>query len=299
LVDNVTFHVDGCLPDRGDAMTTAAFDYVAATTVDEVVTALAPGDAVVLAGGQSLVPELIGGDPPVRRIVDINRVAGLDTLAEVDGALRVGPLVRHQTFESGAVGGALGDLLRAVVCHIGHPPIRARGTMLGSFAYAHPAAEWPVVAVILGAEMVLRGQNRSRTVPAREFFTGPFTTVRRPEELLIEARLPALPDGTGVGYAEDRRTTVFPQAAAMAAVSVTGGLISAAAIGLVNAGPCPVRASAAERTLLGGVFSDAAISVAAEAAAAADEGPGADAPGRKRAWPILVRRALTQARDGL
>ncbi|MEU4562773.1 FAD binding domain-containing protein [Actinoplanes sp. NPDC023936] len=236
----------------------------------------------------------------VRRVVDINRVPGLDTLAESGGSLRVGPLVRHRTFESDQVTGPLGDLLRAVVCHIGHPPIRARGTMLGSFAFAHPAAEWPVVAMMLDARMTLTGRDGSRTLPAESFFTGPFTTARRPDEMLTEARLRVLPAGTGIGYAEDRRTTIFPQAAAITAITVTESVVSAAAIGLVNAGPCPVRARAAEKVLLHGPLSDAAISAAAEAAADVDvPGTGPDRLVRQRAFRTLARRALSQARDGL
>ncbi|GAA0460470.1 hypothetical protein Ade02nite_14760 [Paractinoplanes deccanensis] len=269
-------------------------EYIPATTVTEVLTALADGRTCVLAGGQSLVLEMARQNVHPRRVVDINRVAEFDVLREDGGALRVGPLVRHRMFESGAVAGALGDLLRVVVRHIGHPPIRARGTMLGSLAYAHPAAEWPVVALILGATLSLRGPDGCRTVPVERFFTGPGTTARRPDELLAEVRLPLLPPGTGAGYAEDRRGPgIWADAAAMAAVTVTDGLVTAAAIGLVNAGPCPVRARAAERALIGTAFSDTAITEAARAAAR--EVPDAD---RQRAIQVMTRRALTQAREG-
>jgi carbon-monoxide dehydrogenase medium subunit len=262
-------------------------DYITATHPDEVLTALADGRTTVLAGGQSLFPL-------PRRVVDINRVAEFGVLAEKDGALLVGPTVRHQAFETGAVGGALGDLLRLIVRHIGHPPIRARGTMLGSLAYAHPAAEWPVAAMILDATMELTGPDGCRTVPAARFFTGPGTTVRRPEELLTGVRLPLLPPGTGAGYAEDRSTPgIWAYAATMAAVTVAGGVVTAAAIGLVNGGPCPVRARAAERVLIGAPLSDAAITAAALAAAA--EAPASD---RRRAFQVLTRRAQTQAREG-
>jgi carbon-monoxide dehydrogenase medium subunit len=255
-------------------------EYIAATNVAEVLTALADGRTSVLAGGQSLLE--------ARRVVDINRVSEFEVLAEAGGMLRVGPLVRHRTFESDAVGGALGELLRLVVRHIGHPPIRAQGTMLGSLAYAHPAAEWPVVAMILGASLELAGPDGTRMVPAERFFTGPCTTVRRPEELLASVRLPALPPNTGVGYAEDRRGPgIWADAAAMAAVTMTDSVVTAAAIGLVNAGPCPVRARAAEQALIGTTFSDAAITRAAVVAG----------DSYRRAFQVLTRRALTQARD--
>ncbi|WP_328474292.1 FAD binding domain-containing protein [Actinoplanes sp. NBC_00393] len=282
-------------------MRTAAVEYIAATSVDEVLAALADGGTSVLAGGQSLVPVVTRAGAPPCRLVDINRVEGLGTLAEVDGYLRVGALVRHRTFESDVVGGPLGDLLRVVVRHIGHPPIRARGTMLGSLAYAHPAAEWPAMAVTVGARLVLQGPDGRRTVPADSFFTAPFRTTRRPEELLVEAQLPVLPDGTGIGYAEDRRTTIYPQAAVMAAITVTDGEVSAAAMCLVNSGPYPVRAACAEHALFGTTLSDTAIAAAAQIAAERDTrllDEDASRPGRRRAYEVLARRALRHAREG-
>ncbi|MFF5077368.1 FAD binding domain-containing protein [Actinoplanes sp. NPDC000266] len=263
-------------------------EYIPATSAAEVLTALADGQTQVLAGGQSLF-----FTTPPRRVVDINRVAEFDVLTEVDGALRVGPTVRHRAFETDAVGGALGDLLRIVVRHIGHPPVRARGTMLGSLAYAHPAAEWTVLAMIVDASLELAGPAGCRTVPAARFFTGAGTTARRPDELLAGVRLPTLPPGTGTGYAEDRRGPgIWAYAATMAAVTTTDDVVTAAAVGLVNAGPCPVRAHAAERALIGTTFSDTAIIAAAHAAAA--EVTDGD---RRRAVQVLTRRALTQARE--
>ncbi len=284
-------------------MTNAAFDYIAASNAEEALTALADGETAVLAGGQSIVLDVTNGDACPRRVVDINRVKEFDAYTEADGTLRVAPLVRHRTFESDAVSGALGHLLRTVVRHIGHPPIRARGTMLGSLAYAHPAAEWPVVATVLDAQMELSGPEGCRTVPAGEFFTGPFSTVRRPEELLTEVRLPMLPDGTGAGFAEHRPPQAkYAEVAAMAAVTVTDGKVSRAVIGLVNAGPRPIRARAAEQSLLGGPLSDAAIIRAADAAANLDADFGAksttDRRQRMNAVKVLTRRALTQSREG-
>jgi aerobic carbon-monoxide dehydrogenase medium subunit len=282
-------------------MSAAAVEYLTARSVDDVLTALADGRTSVLAGGQSLVPMVTRPDAPPYRLVDINRVHGLDVLVQTDQWLRVGALVRHRAFESDTIGGPLGDLLRVVVRHIGHPPIRARGTMLGSLAYAHPAAEWPAVAVAVGAQLVLEGPAGRRTVPAEGFFVAPFRTLRRPEELLVEARFPALPDGTGIGYAEDRRTSVFPHAAALATVTMTDGVVTSAAICLVNSGPHPVRARAAENALLGTTFGDTAIDAATEMAALKDIqllDDDASRPRQRRAFQVLLRRALRHAREG-
>ncbi|GLY06983.1 FAD binding domain-containing protein [Actinoplanes sp. NBRC 101535] len=277
-------------------------DYIVVKEPDEAIAALADGDTAVLAGGQSLVLDLARRANQPARLVDINRVAAFDSLAETGTGWRIGPLVRHRTFETEAVGGRLGVLLRRIVRHIGHPPIRARGTMLGSLAYAHPAAEWTVLAAMLGARLELAGPDGIRPVAAGDFFTGPFSTVRRPDELLAGLHLDALPPRTGTGYAEVRGPrAVYAETAAMAAVTVADGVVVNAAIGLVNAGPCPVRARAAERALIGGPFRDRAITTAAERAAEEDATflhlPAADRPHLRLLLRAMTRRALTQARE--
>lgn len=284
-------------------MKPAQFDYVAARSPDDVVAALADGTTHVLAGGQSLVLEMNFRSVRPRRLVDINGVAGFGDIALDPAVLRVGPLVRHRAFESDAVPGPLGVLLRRVAHHIAHPPIRARGTMAGSLAYAHPAAEWPALAAALDAEIELRGPGGSRVVRAGEFFTGPFRTARRPDELLAEVRLPLLPAGTAVGFVEHRRTRAsFAQLAALAAVTVADGRVVTASVGLVNAADRPVRATAAEAALIGRALDDDAIADAARAAARDDADPGpqpyADIAYQRHAVAVLTRRALTQARDG-
>lgn len=282
-------------------MKPAPFDYVAARSVGDAIAALADGDAHVLAGGQSLVLEMNFRATRPRRLVDINGVADFERMALDGTVLRVGPLVRHRAFESDCAPGPLGKLLGRVAHHIAHPPIRVRGTMLGSLAYAHPAAEWPTIAVALGADVDLVGSGGRRTVRAEDFFTGPFTTVRRPDELLAEVRLPLLPDGTAVGFVEHRRTHAsFAELAVAVAVTVADGRVASASVGLVNAADRPVRAAAAEAALLGRPFDDDAIAAAARAAAEEDASPipqpHADIGYQRHAVGVLTRRALAQAR---
>lgn len=284
-------------------MKPAPFDYLAARSPGDVVAALADGHTQVLAGGQSLVLEMNFRTARPRRLVDINGVTGFDRLASGDGMLHVGPLVRHRAFESGTVPGPLGALLWRVAHHIAHPPVRARGTMLGSLAYAHPAAEWPAVATALGAELELLGPHGRRVLTAGDFFTGPFTTARRPEELLTEVRIPLLPAGSTIGFAEHRRTHAsFAQLAVVAAVTVANGRVVSAWLGLINAADRPVRARAAETTLMGRPLEDTSIAAAARAAAEQDADPRpqpyADIAYQRHVVGVLTRRVLTEARDG-
>src|SRR4051812_40679415 len=138
-------------------MKPAAFRYHAPTTIDEAVATLAevaPEDGRILAGGQSLVPIMAFRLARPAHLVDINGIAALARLTIEGSELRIGACVRHAAFHGQTVEGPLGKLLTCVVHHIGHHPIRTRGTFCGSLAHADPASEWCLVAATLGARIV-------------------------------------------------------------------------------------------------------------------------------------------------
>lgn len=282
-------------------MKPAPFDYFRARTPEEAAALLADAgdEARVLAGGQSLVLDMNFRRVRPSRLVDINPVDELDRLDAEGDYLRVGALVRHRAFEEPVVPGPLGAMLARACGHIAHPPIRARGTMVGSLAYAHPAAEWGAVAVALDAELELLGPGGRRTVGAGDFFRGPFATAREPDELLTGVRLP-LPDGnTGAGFVEHRRTEAsYAMVAAVATLTLRGGTVDEARIGLANAADRPLRARLAERSLAGeppssGLFAEAGRLAAGEADPRPE--PHCDVAYRRHAVSVLVRRALAEA----
>ena len=184
-------------------MKAAPFDYVRPATVDDAVAVLAGAgeEGKVLAGGQSLVPVLAMrlGRPAV--LVDINAVAGLDELSLPGGALYIGAAVRQRRVEHDPLTAAV-PLLRLALPWVGHRELRSRGTVCGSLAHADPAAELPAVAACLDATLDLAGPSGRRSVSARDFFTGPMTTVLASDELLLGARFPAAVPGDGFGFAE-------------------------------------------------------------------------------------------------
>ncbi|GIH25204.1 carbon-monoxide dehydrogenase medium subunit [Acrocarpospora phusangensis] len=286
-------------------MKLAAFDYAAPRTVPEAVAVLADGgrDVRVLAGGQSLLLEMRLHRLSPDLVVDINGVGGLDRLDVNDGTAEVGALVRHDVFDSPrAVPGPLGTLLALAAPNIAHPPIRARGTMVGSLAWAHPASEWCAIAMALDAVIRLRGPEGVREVPVRDWFLGPFTTARRPGELLLSVRLPLLDAHTGVGFLEHRRTHFsFAQVGVAVALAVRDGVVEEARIGLANCADRPVRAYAAERELNGTEVGHSFVRagrVAAEQDAAPLAEPYADVEYRRQVIAVLVARTLRQAAEG-
>ena len=212
------------------------FAYAAPTSLDEAIGLLGAG-ADVLAGGQSLVPELSFRDRRPDLLVDINRIPGLDGIEAVDGGLRIGALVRHAALERSALVRERCPLLARVVRFIAHPPVRNRGTVCGSIANAHPAAELAAVLAATGGTVELRSRAGERTVPYHRFVRGPFATARRPDELVTAVHVPAHAAG---GFHEiTRREREYALAGA---VALPDGRIA-----LFGVEGAPRRLEAAER----------------------------------------------------
>src|SRR6476661_2293503 len=220
-------------------MKPARFRYHAPKTIEEAVDTLAEvagEDGRVLAGGQSLVPIMAFRLARPPHLVDINGVAGLNRVARVGDRLAIGALARHASFYEPVIEGPLGRLLATVVRHIAHHPIRTRGTFCGSLAHADPASEWCMVAVTLGAEIVLRSKRGTRTVPANDFFGGIMTTAREDDALLTEAQLPLLSADTRFGFCEfSRRAGDFALSMALATYRIKDGVMTEVRLGVGGA----------------------------------------------------------------
>ncbi len=283
-------------------MKPAAFRYHAPKTIDEAVALLAevaPQDGRVLAGGQSLVPTMAFRLAKPTHLVDINGVAALNRLGVAGGKLVIGACVRHAAFHRPVCEGPLGALLRDVVRHIAHYPIRNRGTFCGSLAHADPASEWCLVMAALDGEVAAKSAHGERVIAARDFFKGVMTTALRDDELLVEARLNILGADTRCGFYEfSRRAGDFAMAAALCSYRLEAGKIVAPRIALGGAEPSPRRIAEAERALAGAVPGDKAFRAAAQAAMAAVdpmEDATTSAEFRRDLVLAVTRRALERA----
>lgn len=278
------------------------FEYVAATSVEQALDALAEhGDeAKLLAGGQSLVPLLAFRLARPAVLVDLNGIDGLGGISLEDGTLVLGATARERKVERHPGLAERCPMVVEAISHIGHVAIRNRGTVGGSLVHADPAAEWPALAVALDAELDVTSRRGTRTIPASEFFLSYFTTVVEPDEVLTQIRVP-LPNGrTGSAFLElARRHGDFALAGVGALVTLDDdGAASDVRLGLIGVGDRPVRASGAEAALHGRVPDDDAVAEAAEAVASEIEPSGdihASADYRRHLATVLTRRALAAA----
>jgi CO/xanthine dehydrogenase FAD-binding subunit len=280
-------------------MKPAAFEYVVADSVEAAVAALAAGDAKILAGGQSLVPMLNFRLLRPAILVDINRIPGLALIRDDGDAVTIGALTRHHQLETSPVVAAHIPVLTEAMTHVAHLAIRNRGTIGGSLSHADPAAELPMMAVLLDAELRLVSASGTRTVASRDFFLDALTVDLAEGEMLTEITLPKLPPHTGWGFEEvSRRSGDFALAAAAVTLTITDGVIGRVRIVMTGVAPTARRASDAEAMLIGsrldqGVGDD--VIDAIRAVAEPDTDLHASADYRRHLVGVLGRKALLAA----
>jgi carbon-monoxide dehydrogenase medium subunit len=279
-----------------------SFEYRAPATLDEALGLLAQyGDeAKVLAGGQSLVPLLNLRLARPSLLVDINRLPGLGAVEFEPDLVRLGALVRHRAVERPAIDGPLGRLLARVARKVGHPPIRARGTICGSLAHADPTAEWCLVAIGTGAEVEVVSVRGHRRLSVDDLIDSPFVTALEPDELIRGVAFPRWVNGrVGAGFAERSRTAgSFAELAACVVVHADNGRLIAASVAVAGTGGRPVRLAGTSQQLAGRPLTRATVTEAAVWAAQEVEPrrDGETPPGYVRAAvEVLVEAALSQA----
>ena len=282
-------------------MKPAPFDYTAATSVEMATASLAEAgdDAKIIAGGQSLVPLLNFRLLRPSILVDINPIESLSFITETATNIRVGALTRHYQLETSPVIARHLPVLSCAMTHVAHLAIRNRGTIGGSLAHGDPAAELPMMALLLDAELHIASVSSARTIAARDFFLGALTVDLGAGEIVTEIVLPKLPPRTGWGFAEvARRHGDFALAAVAATLTVVADAIVEARIALTGVGRTPLRVAEAESLLVGQAPTPYLSGQTVEAVRAAmepDSDLHASADYRRHLAGVLTSRALAAA----
>ena len=287
-------------------MKAAAFEYVRADSVDHVCRILAApggGERKVIAGGQTLVPLMAMRLARPELLVDVNGIDELRGIAVAGGALAVGAGTRQRDVERSAEAARAAPLLVKALGFVGHQQTRNRGTIGGSLAHGDPAAEIPLAAVALDAELEARSaRGPASWQAANGFFLGPMTTALAADQCLVQARFPVW-DGPriGAGFQEvASRKGDFAVVAACAQLSLDAdGRCDRIAAALGGVAPAPVRLSGLEAALTGRALDEAAFAGIPAAIAPAldpDDDLHASAAYRRRVAAVLLGRALEEAR---
>jgi carbon-monoxide dehydrogenase medium subunit len=284
-------------------MIPSQFEYLAPETLDEAISLLDEHgpEAVVLAGGQSLIPLMKLSLAFPEYVVDINRIPGLADISEDNGILRIGSLVREADLDSSEVVRARYPILHDTTAVIADPLVRNMATVGGNLAHGDPANDHPATMLALGAQVAAVGSSGERVIPVSDFFEGPLTTALDQGEILTEIRVPTPPQGSGGAYLKlERKVGDYATAGVAVVITVADGVCQQAGIGLTSAGPIPVKARTAESFLVGKRLDDETIREAAQLASQESQ-PSADLRGSEEYKRDMVRvmagRAIRLAFD--
>jgi carbon-monoxide dehydrogenase medium subunit len=280
-----------------------AFDYHKPKSLDEAVALLAQhGDeGRLLAGGHSLIPMMKLRLANPSHLIDLGGIAGLAGIEEADGAIRIGAMTTQAEIIASELLAKRIPILRETALQIADPQVRSFGTIGGNVANGDPGNDMPAVMMALGAAFLVQGPSGERTVAARDYYRGAFTTALAEDEVLCAIRIPLPPAGHGAAYQKmKRKVGDYATAAAAVMLVMDGGRCRDARIALTNLAAVPLFAEAAGQALVGGAIDDAAIDKAVQAAIAITD-PASDLRGpadfRKHVAGVMVRRAIARARE--
>jgi carbon-monoxide dehydrogenase medium subunit len=282
-------------------MKPSIFGYKVPTTIEEAVSLLAgDADAVVLAGGQTLLPAMNFRAANPSLLVDIQHIAGLRGIEVGDDRIVVKAMTRHRELELDAEVLRLNPLIAEAMQHVAHVPIRNRGTVVGSLCHADPSAEMPLVLVLLGGSVIAQGPAGRREIAAEDFFQSFLTTARNQDEIVVEARFPVLPAGAGWAFDEvTRRHGDYAVVGVGCTLRVDdSGRAADLRLAACGISDRPVRLKAAEAILNGTALAPSDLAAAAKASGSAVTQPddiNVTASYRRRALGALIRRIVTAA----
>lgn len=282
-------------------MKPAIFGYQAPGTLEQAIGLLASDpDAVVLAGGQTLLPAMNFRAASPTLLVDIQHIAALRGIELNADRIIVKAMVRHRELELDARVLRVNPLIAEAMQHVAHVPIRNRGTVVGSLCHADPSAEMPLILLLLGGAVVAQGPGGRREIAAEDFYQSFLTTARQADEIVTEAHFPVLPVGAGWAFDEvTRRHGDY----AVVGVGCTlfldrDGRASGVRLAACGIADKPVRLKAAEAILNGSRLGDADLAAAGAASRAAVTQPDemtVSASYRRRALDTLIRRMVAVA----
>jgi carbon-monoxide dehydrogenase medium subunit len=281
-----------------------SFDYYRARSVTEASELLRkyPG-AKVLAGGHSLIPllKLRLAAPPA--VVDIGRIPDLKGISRKDGVVRIGALTTHAEIAASPVIREHCPALAEAAQLVGDPAVRNRGTIGGNVAHADPASDLPTVLTALGARFEITASSATKLSNAASFFTGMMSTTLGEHDLLVAVEVPVKPADQGQAYVKFvHPASRYAVVGVAAALTVSGGDCTAAAVAIGGLVPQATRAAGVEQAIKGQRLSADSI---ARAAADVSRDLGDDVLGdlyasaeyRRAVAPVWVKRALTAAAD--
>lgn len=275
------------------------FRYARPSTLEEALALLGETGAMVLAGGQTLIPRLTAGVATPHVLVDLGGLRGLKLIQEMGLDLAIGSMVTLAEVIQSATLRRHCPLLPQGAAKTATPSVRNRGTLVGNLAWADPASQLPVVALAIDAVFRIGRSGGFRLVAAEDFFYAPNLTAVTDGEMVTHLHVKAFPEWTGSSLADvalRRNSRALATAAAVITLDAAG-LIERASLAVGGCGDVPRRCGTVEAELIGSSVADApGIAAAALLAHPPQKSGGVlDAEYAIAVLPVLIRDAVRDA----
>lgn len=263
-------------------------------------------DAKLIAGGTALVIMMRQRLVRPSCLVSLRSVRGLDRIALKNGGVSIGSLATHREMETSPLLRRRWPILAATYRHVATIRVRNMATVGGGLAHADPNQDPPPTLIALGATVKVSSATGSRVIPLEEFFTDYYETVLKPDEVVTELLVPALPPNSGAAFLKFLPRTADDYATVSAAAVITldraRKVFQDVRLALGSVGVTPIRAREAEAVLRGQPVKGDALREAAEKAKQAVDPIGdfrGSAAYKKEMAGVFARRALEQALAGI
>jgi carbon-monoxide dehydrogenase medium subunit len=273
-------------------MIPVAFEYEKVKTVDEAIAALSNDDTKILAGGHSLIPAMKLRLARPAKLVDIGGITALKDIKEEDDEIVIGAAATHADIMYHNLIRTHLPFFTEGASMIGDVQVRNQGTIGGSLATADPAADWPALVLAADATIEIQGANGSRRIKATEFFTGFYSTVLAPNEIITAIRIPRPADGTKSTYQKFSQPASRYALVGCAVIRFTDGRTNIAFTGVAENA---FRDNGAEQAMAGKPVNEENITATLNAAVQNVEVSAdhyASAPYRRHLAKVYLKKAL-------
>jgi carbon-monoxide dehydrogenase medium subunit len=157
-------------------------------------------DARPIAGGTTLVILMKQRAVYYPCLVDLQSIPGLDRISEERDGIRIGALATHRAVERSPVVRNSMPVVAEAFGKIGNVRVRQTASVGGNLAHADYRLDPPPALLALEAEVSVFGPKGSRAIPLRDFFRGLYETALEPGEILVDVKIPFMPEGSKAVY---------------------------------------------------------------------------------------------------
>ncbi|MDR1193023.1 MAG: FAD binding domain-containing protein [Peptococcaceae bacterium] len=252
----------------------SGFAFQSAGSLEEALAVLArtEGETRIVAGGTNVVPAIRDGRQPPALLLDISRLDGLRGLREEKGKLWIGALTTLAELAASPLLAERAPALYQAANSFADPNTRGRATVAGNITNASPGADMAPPLLVLEAEVFLTGPAGHRSLPLREYLTGPFRAALTRDEIVTHLTISPQVHSAFIKIGLRRAMAISVATVAVALEKATDGAVTACRIAFGALGPTALRAPQAESVFLGRQ-PDSALFAAAAAAIAGDIQP--------------------------